>query len=120
MKKRVPTALRKDVIPSFPAGCKRVLLSNNYLESLHRPNVELITDNIETIISVGVQTSNSKHTVDTLVMATGFEANRFLYPIEIHGVDNRSITEVWKMLVFAATAKDYSRRGQIPDLWASY
>ena len=96
MKKRVPTALRKDVIPSFPAGCKRVLLSNNYLESLHRPNVELITDNIETIISVGVQTSNSKHTVDTLVMATGFEANRFLYPIEIHGVDNRSITEVWK------------------------
>ena len=96
MKKRVPVALQRDVIPSFPAGCKRVLLSNNYLESLHRPNVELITDNIEMITPAGVQTYKSNHPVDTLVMATGFEANRFLYPIEICGVENRSITEVWK------------------------
>ena len=96
MKKRVPPALEGDLIPNYPAGCKRVLLSNNYLESLHRPNVELITEKVETITRRGVKTSKSNHPVDTLVMATGFEANRFLYPIEIYGTENRSITELWK------------------------
>ena len=96
MKKRCPAALEADLIPTYPAGCKRVLLSNNYLESLHRPNVELITERVETITRRGVKTSKSNHPVDTLVMATGFEANRFLYPIEIYGAENRSITELWK------------------------
>ena len=96
MRRKVPSQLTHELIPSFPAGCKRVLLSNNFLESLHRPNVELITERIDKFTASGVKTKSRSVSLDAIVMATGFETHRFLYPIEVTGKEGSSLTQRWK------------------------
>ena len=36
--------LRRKLTPDYRAGCKRMLISNNYYPALDRPNVDLVTD----------------------------------------------------------------------------
>ena len=95
MKKKAPHALANDLIPSFPAGCKRVLLSNNYLECLHHENVELITEPIGQITEAGISTASREIPLDAIVMSTGFETNRFLFPIEVVGKHGACLSERW-------------------------
>ena len=95
MKKKAPHALANDLIPSFPAGCKRVLLSNNYLECLHHENVELITERIGQITETGISTASREIPLDAIVMSTGFETNRFLFPIEVVGKHGACLSERW-------------------------
>ena len=48
LKQQVPdAALRDRLTPRYPIGCKRVLVSNDWLPTFSRPNVELVTDAIE-------------------------------------------------------------------------
>ncbi|REJ64716.1 MAG: NAD(P)/FAD-dependent oxidoreductase [Planctomycetota bacterium] len=97
MKAKLPEALHAKVMPQYPAGCKRVLLSNDYLESLSRENVEVVTESIEQIVPEGVVTKSGRRDVDAIVFATGFESNRFLYPMEIRGRDGDDLRELWSV-----------------------
>lgn len=96
MKRKVPAALWPDVIPRYPAGCKRVLLSNDYLESLHRDNVKLVTQDIQRIVPEGIITSAGLTPVDAIIFATGFETSKFLYPMTITGRDGEKLNELWQ------------------------
>lgn len=96
MRKKTPKELHKSVIPIFPAGCKRVLVSNDYLESLHRDNVEVVNQRIQKIVPGGVVADGKTREVDAIVLATGFEASRFLYPMEITGREGVKLNEVWQ------------------------
>ncbi len=96
MRRKVPPQLQADVIPRYPAGCKRVLLSNDYLESLHRDNVQLVTDDIRRVTADGIETDRGLTAVDAIVFATGFQANRFLYPMEIRGRDDLDLNQAWR------------------------
>ncbi len=73
-----------------------MLLSNDYLQSLHRDNVELVTDAIRGIEPEGIATDKAVLPVDAIVYATGFEATRFLYPMEIIGRDGIRLNEQWE------------------------
>ncbi len=44
MKRQIPDnpALRDALTPHYRAGCKRILLSNEYFKAYTRPNVELV------------------------------------------------------------------------------
>ena len=95
MKQKAPKGLVNDLIPSFPAGCKRVLLSNNYLECLHNENVELITARINQITKSGISTATREIPLDAIVMSTGFETHRFLFPIEIVGKQGAHLSSLW-------------------------
>jgi hypothetical protein len=44
--------LRELVIPKYPLGCRRILISNEFYPALQRPNVSLITDSIKFITTV--------------------------------------------------------------------
>lgn len=67
--------LRLKVVPSFPAGCKRVLLSDDYYPALTRGNVHLVTRKIREITPTGIVTSDGLETpVDTIILCTGFQA----------------------------------------------
>ena len=89
--------LRKILHPNYPPGCKRILLSNDYLNSLHRDNVEVVTSPIERIGDKEVQSADGRtYSVDTLIFATGFKANLFLSPMTITGLEPHSLRERWK------------------------
>jgi cation diffusion facilitator CzcD-associated flavoprotein CzcO len=64
---------RRKLTPDYGVGCKRPSVSNTYLKTFNRPNVELITDPIDRITEKGVQTTDGQERiVDAIVLATGF------------------------------------------------
>ncbi|HEX7671240.1 MAG TPA: NAD(P)/FAD-dependent oxidoreductase [Polyangiaceae bacterium] len=88
--------LRAQLTPTYPMGCKRILISDDYYPTLERPNVELITDAIERFSPEGVVTAGGReHPVDTVIFATGFESTSFLAPMEIRGRGGRRLSEAW-------------------------
>lgn len=89
--------LRDQVIPSYPVGAKRVFRDNgNWFRTLKRENVRLVTEPIAEITSDGVRTTDGNlHETDVLVFGTGFQASRFLAPMEITGRDGRTLAETW-------------------------
>jgi cation diffusion facilitator CzcD-associated flavoprotein CzcO len=90
-------ALRKKLTPDFPVGCKRTLLSNDWLPALARPNVEVVTEGIREITPTGVVSADGKQRqVDAIVWGTGFAATEFLAPMELHGLNGQSLRERWK------------------------
>jgi 4-hydroxyacetophenone monooxygenase len=90
-------ALLAKVVPTYPPFVKRMLQDNGtWLGTLQRDNVELITDRIAEITPHGVRTADGlDHEVDVIVFATGFHANRFLWPMEITGRNGVALRDRW-------------------------
>jgi cation diffusion facilitator CzcD-associated flavoprotein CzcO len=90
-------ALRAALTPDYPIGCKRILISDDYYQSLCRENVAVVTSPIERILPGGVRTADGRvHPADTLIFATGFETTSFLAPMQIEGLGGRKLEEVWR------------------------
>jgi len=91
-----PDLLAK-VVPDYPATGKRTLQDNgSWLRALKRPNVELVREGIDHIDERGIVTaSGGRYDVDIIVYATGFQANRFLWPMRIVGRDGAVLSEQW-------------------------
>ena len=90
-------ALKQKLTPDYPVGCKRVLLSNEWLPTLAAPNVEVVTEGITEITPTGVMTADGRHrAVDAIVYGTGFEATEFLAPMKVNGLAGASLSERWK------------------------
>ena len=84
--------LRAKVIPDYPATGKRTLQDNgSWLRTLTLENVELVRTGIERIERDAVVTvDGERYEADVIVYATGFQATKALYPMEIvgrHGTD---------------------------------
>lgn len=91
-----PELLAK-VVPDYVCLGKRTLQDNgSWLGALKRPNVDLVTEGIERITPTGVRTVDGvDHDVDILVFATGFHANKYLWPMEIVGRDGIVLGDQW-------------------------
>jgi cation diffusion facilitator CzcD-associated flavoprotein CzcO len=89
--------LRAALTPDYPAGCKRILISDDYYQALARPNVQLVTLPIARIARDGVVTADGTlHLADTIVFATGFETTKFLAPMEFEGIGGRRLSAAWR------------------------
>ncbi len=89
-------ALLAKVIPPYPPYGKRILIDNHWYRMLKRPNVELVTDRIDRVEADGIVTQDGrKHPADIIVLATGFQAGRMLWPMKILGRGGRELREIW-------------------------
>lgn len=89
--------LREQLRPSYRAGCKRLVMSENFYEAIQRPNARLVTEGIERIEPAGVRTRDGRlHALDVLVLATGFRVDRFMRPMQIVGRDGTTLDTVWR------------------------
>ncbi|TYB42777.1 flavin-containing monooxygenase [Actinomadura chibensis] len=88
--------LRDALIPGYPMGCKRILISSDYYPALARPNVDLVTDPITGVTPTGVRTARRHYDVDVIVYATGFRTTEFLSPMKIVGRGGRELNEAWR------------------------
>ncbi len=89
-------ALRAVLTPDYPIGGKRILISDDYLPALTRPNVAVVTAPIERVSETGVVTRDGReHPLDVLIFATGFQTNPFLAPLHIEGLDGRVLENDW-------------------------
>jgi len=88
--------LRAALTPADPAGCKRLLISDDYYPALTRPSVDVVTDPIREIAPDGVVTADGTlHRADTLIFTTGFEASSLLAPMRVEGLGGRTLKEAW-------------------------
>jgi cation diffusion facilitator CzcD-associated flavoprotein CzcO len=89
-------ALRARLLPDHPWGCKRPLFSNDYYAAFNRPNLELVTDPIDRITPTGIVTRDGReHRLDTLILATGFAATKFLSAIDVTGRGEFALADAW-------------------------
>jgi len=90
-------ALRRKLTPDYPIGCKRILLSSEYLATMSKPQVELVTEGIRRITPDGIETTDGQHhAVDALIFGTGFAATEFLAPMRITGRGGIDLNEAWQ------------------------
>jgi 4-hydroxyacetophenone monooxygenase len=83
-------------LPTYPPYGKRMLLDNGWWRTLTRDNVVLETDRVVSIDEQSVITaSGTSYEVDCIVLATGFNAVRFLGTYELCGRSGRTVREVW-------------------------
>jgi cation diffusion facilitator CzcD-associated flavoprotein CzcO len=96
--------LREKLTPDYDFGCKRPTFSNSYYRTFTKPHVHLQADGIERIEADGiVNADGTKTTIDTLVLATGFDLWEANFPaIEIVGRDGRNLGKWWRDTRFQA------------------
>lgn len=84
------------LLPTYKIGCKRVIISDDYLPVFARDNVKLETGHIDRITENGIVTDGEEEQYDLIICATGFKTVEFMHPIEITGSAGRSLASVWK------------------------
>jgi len=83
------------LLPDYPPLGKRILQDGGWYAALRRDNVDLVAEPIERIVPEGVRTRDGvTHELDVLVLATGFHARKFLWPMEIRG-PRGTLQEQW-------------------------
>ncbi|UVO50542.1 NAD(P)/FAD-dependent oxidoreductase [Sphingomonas sp. SUN019] len=97
LEEQVPDAeLRAKLIPDYPIGCKRILITDDFYPALMRDNVTLETNGIVAVEQTGVRTTDSFHDLDVLIFATGFETTAWNWSMEVVGAEGRTLKETWK------------------------
>lgn len=94
-----PEKARK-LMPREPYA-RRPLCDSGYYKQFNRPNVDIVNlrdTPIDHMTATGVETTDGKfYELDTLVLATGFDAVEGSYTrIQIHGRSGESLADHWK------------------------
>jgi 4-hydroxyacetophenone monooxygenase len=89
--------LLQKVIPDYAPMGKRTLQDNgSWLSALKRDNVDLVTQSVASVSEKGVTASDGTFIeADIILYATGFETDRFLWPMEIKGRAGQLLSEQW-------------------------
>ncbi|THU85879.1 FAD/NAD(P)-binding domain-containing protein [Dendrothele bispora CBS 962.96] len=84
IEKNAPKEYVDKLIPTYTMGCKRVIFDTDFLAALHRPNVDITFDGIESIYEGGIVTKKGERKpFDVLIFATGFVTDDF--PLYVRG-----------------------------------
>ncbi len=90
--------LRERLRPNYRAGCKRLVISPDFYAAIQRPHAELVNEAITRVEPEGVRTADGRlHPLDVLVLATGFQTDAFMRPMQITGRGGRTLAEEWRL-----------------------
>ena len=90
-------ALRAKLLPDYRMGCKRILVSDDYLPAVAQDNVELVTSAVRELRERSVIAADgSEHAVDTIIFGTGFHVTDPPIARWIRGRDGRTLAEAWQ------------------------
>jgi len=84
------------VVPDYPIGCKRILISNDWYPTLLRPDVEVVTSQVVAVEPEAVVTADGiRHSAEVLIFGTGFATTDFLSHIPVIGVGGHHLADAW-------------------------
>ncbi|KAJ7494238.1 hypothetical protein B0H11DRAFT_2156124 [Mycena galericulata] len=82
------------LVPSYSLGCKRMIFDTNFLAALHRPNLSLNWDGIQSICEDGIITNKGdKFPFDLIIFSTGYTADS--YPLTVVGDTGKTVAEYY-------------------------
>jgi len=89
-------ALLAKVIPDYPPYGKRMLRDNHWFRMLRSRKADLITNPILRIEPDAVVTRDgARYRADVLVLATGFQADRMTWPMQVSGRGGATLQGRW-------------------------
>ncbi|HEY6001512.1 MAG TPA: NAD(P)/FAD-dependent oxidoreductase, partial [Anaeromyxobacter sp.] len=90
-------ALRARLTPSYRAGCKRILLSDDYYPAVARSNVEVVTEPVREVEERSLGLADGRAIdVDAIVLATGFAVQEYLGGLAVTGRDGVTLRDYWR------------------------
>jgi cation diffusion facilitator CzcD-associated flavoprotein CzcO len=97
LERKVPDPeLRAKLTPDYQIGCKRILLTRDFLPAVQRDNVELVTSPIAQVTAHGIVDSEGvERPADVIVFGTGFEVPGALMHMKVVGRDAAVLNDVW-------------------------
>jgi cation diffusion facilitator CzcD-associated flavoprotein CzcO len=88
--------LRAKLTPSYRAGCKRILISDNFYQAVADPKTELITEGIARVTRDSIVTvDGTERKVDVIVFATGFHVTDSYTYIDVKGARGEDLVDRW-------------------------
>lgn len=89
--------MRVEATPRYGAGCKRVLVSDDYYPALAQPNVELVASPLEAIEgNTAIAGDGRRRELDVLIFATGFDGTLPMPGITVVGRSGRILHTEWQ------------------------
>lgn len=115
MRAHVPAKYHEILTPNYSLGCKRRIINNDWYRSLQSPRVKLTTLPLTSVQSNSVTIGPGSHypppshktngnvlsteirqvPADAIILANGYQTNKFLHPLRVVGKDGKSLDEVW-------------------------
>jgi len=90
-------ATRELLTPDYRLGCKRVLMSNDYLKLFEQPHVSLYGHGIRSLTSHGVVGGDGvEHEVDVVIWGTGFHVTDSFSQLHITGREGRDLATTFE------------------------
>lgn len=107
MRSKVPKKYQKIMTPTYSYGCKRRIFDNDWLESMSSSKFRLTVHPLKALearsMTLGPMDWEEPESVqplddvrfpaDVIVLANGFEATRFLHPLNVYGRHGLAIHE---------------------------
>jgi cation diffusion facilitator CzcD-associated flavoprotein CzcO len=88
--------LRGKLTPNYSLGCKRILLSDDYLPALTKPNVVVSTNPIREVREHGiVDDAGVEHPVEAIIFGTGFNTLGLPLTDSIYDADGVTMADRW-------------------------
>ena len=110
--------LRAKMLPDYPMGARRILLSDKIYPAFARGNVDVVMDGIERFNETGIITKDGVDRAhDLTVYATGFHTNPFLKDIDVTGEGDLRLRDHW---ADGATAYMGIMTAGFPNLFVLY
>lgn len=89
-------ALREVLTPDYRMGCKRVLVSNDYLPALASPNVTVVPQGVRELRARSVVAADgTEHEVDVVVYGTGFQVMDLPVAHRLTGRSGQTLSKHW-------------------------
>ncbi|WP_205699613.1 NAD(P)/FAD-dependent oxidoreductase [Conexibacter sp. SYSU D00693] len=86
--------LRRKLTPDYRFGCKRALVSNEYLPALTKRNVEVHTEGIAEVRERSIVTKDGRELeVDTIIYGTGFHVTDMPAAALVRGAEGKTLAE---------------------------
>jgi cation diffusion facilitator CzcD-associated flavoprotein CzcO len=109
MHKFAPKEYHEILTPNYSIGCKRRIIDGAWYRALNAPNVELTTQPLTHVhaksvtLGPGSQYPRNKSEMieareipaDVIIMANGFETNKWLHPLRVIGRQGKDLEDVW-------------------------
>ena len=109
MRSKVPKKYQEYMTPDYSYGCKRRVFDNDWLESMNSSKFTLTVQSLKQLqarsVTLGHLNREKPESVqpldvfqfpaDVIVLANGFEATRFLHPLNVHGRHGLAIHDLW-------------------------
>jgi cyclohexanone monooxygenase len=88
--------LRAKLTPSYQAACKRLIFASDFYPAMRQEHTNLITEAIDKIEPQGIRTKDGDlHELDILILATGFDAAKFILPTQVTGEGGADLATFW-------------------------